>query len=403
MDGERTEHHGRGPARVIALMNQKGGVGKTTTTVNLAAAFAQLGQRTLVIDLDPQAHATLHLGVDPASLESSVYDVLHEPASISSHVHLTRENLAVLPAETDLAAVENELQSAEARNQRLSRAIGSIADQFDVVLLDCPPALGLLTLNALASAQEVLIPMQAHFLALQGVSKLLETVTLVRQSLNSDLSVMGVVLCMHENQTTLAQEVVADLEDFFAGAKDTSVAWANARVLQPPIRRNIKLAECPSFGQTIFEYAPDANGAQDYTALARSVLSLPADQKSTEPKPEQPKAAAAIETKPTDSVAPSRPEQPTNAPPATPTHSESQPPQEHTPERPHRHGSLHPRSDSSQPQVEPKPEPRPKPRPIEPSANVEAQAHDAQSQEASTPAPAPSYSPYGDPYPDFRV
>lgn len=408
MDGERTEHHGRGPARVIALMNQKGGVGKTTTTVNLAAAFAQLGQRTLVIDLDPQAHATLHLGVDPAALESSVYDVLHEPASIGSHVQQTRENLAVLPAETDLAAVENELQSAEARNQRLSRAIDSIADQFDVVLLDCPPALGLLTLNALASAQEVLIPMQAHFLALQGVSKLLETVTLVRQSLNSDLSVMGVVLCMHENQTTLAQEVVADLEDFFAGAKGTSVAWANAKVLQPPIRRNIKLAECPSFGQTIFEYAPDANGAQDYTALARNVLGLPANQKDTEPhtqtQPEQPKAAAAIENKPnepkpTDSVAPSRPEQPSYEAPGSPTQSESTPTQEHTPERPQRHGSLHPRAENHHPQAEPKPEPRP----IEPSANVEAQTDDAPSQEVSTPAPAPSYSPYGDPYPDFRV
>lgn len=400
-------------------MNQKGGVGKTTTTVNLAAAFAQLGQRTLVIDLDPQAHATLHLGVDPASLESSVYDVLHEPASIRAHLQQTRENLAVLPAETDLAAVENELQSAEARNQRLSRAIDSIADQFDVVLLDCPPALGLLTLNALASAQEVLIPMQAHFLALQGVSKLLETVTLVRQSLNSDLSVMGVVLCMHENQTTLAQEVVADLEDFFAGAKDTSVAWANAKVLQPPIRRNIKLAECPSFGQTIFEYAPDANGAQDYTALARSVLGLPADEKKpqtqTQPQPqpqpqpepaaEETRAAAAIETKPTEAPTPSRPEQPTNATPAAPTQSESPPAQEHTPERPHRHGSLHPRSESSQPQAEPKPEPRP----IEPSAKPETQvqaqtdSHIKESSTPATPAPAPTYSPYGDPYPDFRV
>jgi len=271
MTGDTTSK--KNQPRVIALMNQKGGVGKTTTTVNLAAALAKLGTRTLVIDLDPQAHATLHLGVDPGSLETSIYDVLLEPeAEMSGTIRQTRENLWVLPAETDLAAVENELQDAPDRNQRLAKAINSVRDRFDAVLLDCPPALGLLTLNALAAADEVLIPMQAHFLALQGVSKLLETVTLVRQSLNSDLRVLGVVLCMHENQTTLAQEVVADLEDFFAAAAGTKVAWAGASVLTPPIRRNIKLAECPSFGQTIFEYAPTAAGAKDYTNLAKTLL-----------------------------------------------------------------------------------------------------------------------------------
>ena len=296
------------PPRVIALMNQKGGVGKTTTTVNLAAALAKLGKRTLVIDLDPQAHATLHLGVDPSSLESSVYDVLLEPETeTAGALRQTRENLWVLPAETDLAAVENELKDAPDRNQRLTKAIASVADRFDTVLLDCPPALGLLTLNALASAGEVLIPMQAHFLALQGVSKLLETVTLVRQSLNSKLGVLGVVLCMHENQTTLAQEVVADLEDFFAAAKGTDVAWANAVVLTPPIRRNIKLAECPSFGQTIFEYAPNAAGAQDYTDLAGTVLGespkpaepAPVQQEQTTPQSEStPEPQAQVEHKP---------------------------------------------------------------------------------------------------------
>lgn len=296
------------PPRVIALMNQKGGVGKTTTTVNLAAALAKLGKRTLVIDLDPQAHATLHLGVDPSTLECSVYDVLLEPeAETAGALRQTRENLWVLPAETDLAAVENELKDAPDRNQRLTKAIASVADRFDTVLLDCPPALGLLTLNALASAGEVLIPMQAHFLALQGVSKLLETVTLVRQSLNSKLDVLGVVLCMHENQTTLAQEVVADLEDFFASAKGTDVAWANAVVLTPPIRRNIKLAECPSFGQTIFEYAPTAAGAQDYTDLAGTVLGespkqaepAPAQQEQATPQPEStPEPQAQVELKP---------------------------------------------------------------------------------------------------------
>jgi chromosome partitioning protein len=326
------------PLRVIALMNQKGGVGKTTTTVNLAAALAKLGKRTLVIDLDPQAHATLHLGVDPSTLESSVYDVLLEPeAEITSAMRQTRDNLWVLPAETDLAAVENELQDVADRNQRLSQAIAAVRDQFDAVLLDCPPALGLLTLNALAAADEVLIPMQAHFLALQGVSKLLETVSLVRKSLNSDLSVLGVVLCMHENQTTLAQEVVADLEDFFAGASGTDVAWSNANVLTPPIRRNIKLAECPSFGQTIFEYAPTAAGAKDYTNLAKTVLGENLEDARAKPKDTQP-ATAEPATKPT---------------------------------------------------LEPEPEPQTQlePKPVQ--------------QESAAPSNEDTNSPYGNPYPDF--
>jgi chromosome partitioning protein len=264
--------------RSIALMNQKGGVGKTTTTVSLAAAFARLGRRTLLIDLDPQAHATLHLGVDPTNLDGSVYDLLLDTAADpAAAVRGVRPALDLIPAETDLAAAENDLQAAPDRHHRLGRCLRSLADRYDIALLDCPPALGLLTLNALAAADEVLIPMQAHFLALQGMSKLLETVTLVRRSLNEQLTVAGVVLCMHENQTTLAQEVVADLRAFFDAAAGTDAPWAGARIFEPAIRRNIKLAECPSFGQTIFEYAPSAAGAEDYERLARDVLGLPAD------------------------------------------------------------------------------------------------------------------------------
>ena len=288
-----------GPPRVIALMNQKGGVGKTTTTVNLAAAFAKRGRRTLLIDLDPQAHATLHLGIDPGSIDQSVYDLLHEPEGQASTAAIqSRENLWLVPAETDLAAIENELQHVGDRNTRLKRAITAMRGRFDIIMLDCPPALGLLTLNALAAANSVLIPMQAHFLALQGVSKLLETVTLVRQSLNSDLRVAGVVLCMHEMQTTLAQEVVADLEGFFEAARGTDKAWAEASVLRPPIRRNIKLAECPSFGQTIFEYAPAAAGAIDYAQLAEAFLTP-----ETEPEP------PVVEVRPVNepSIAPNQP------------------------------------------------------------------------------------------------
>ncbi|MEL6797274.1 MAG: ParA family protein [Planctomycetota bacterium] len=275
--------------RSIALMNQKGGVGKTTTTVNLAAAAARLGKRTLLVDLDPQAHATLHLGADPAALDGSVYDLLLDPSYGQGHdpahpIISTREKLSLIPAETDLAAAETELQNAPERQHRLKRALDRLSDRFDLILLDCPPALGLLTLNGLAAASEVLIPMQAHFLALQGVSKLLETVQLVRGSLNSSITVAGVVLCMHDHQTTLSQEVVADLTEFFDTARGTDVPWNAAKIFDPPIRRNIKLAECPSFGQTIFEYAPEAAGAKDYDALARSVLGI--TEPTPMPKPE---------------------------------------------------------------------------------------------------------------------
>jgi chromosome partitioning protein len=261
------------PVRLIALMNQKGGVGKTTTTVNLAAALAQAGRSTLVVDLDPQAHATLHLGVDPQTIETSVYDVLmDEQADIASIIHQTRPNLALLPSQTDLAAVETELANTADRQHRLERALAKLGNRFEFILLDCPPSLGLLTLNGLACAREVLIPMQAHFLALHGVGKLLETVSLVSKAVNPKLKVTGVILCMHDASSTHTREVVADLDTFFEQAREQESPWRYSRVLRPPVRRNIKLAECPSFGQTIFEYAPAATGAEDYTKLAELLL-----------------------------------------------------------------------------------------------------------------------------------
>ncbi len=261
--------------RTIAFLNQKGGVGKTTTTVNLAAAIADAGRSVGVIDLDPQAHLTLHFGVEPAEGEASVYDVLTDPGTtFDEAIRPLSDHLWLLPAETDLAAAEVELAAAGDRTERLRRKyrVSKAAETTEFLLIDCPPSLGLLTLNALALAREVVVPMQAHFLALQGVSKLLQTVGLVCRQVNPDLRVSGVVLCMHETQTKLATEVVEDLEKFFASQREVDVPWRYCRVLKPAIRRNIKLAEAPSFGTSIFGYDAACAGAEDYRRLADGLI-----------------------------------------------------------------------------------------------------------------------------------
>jgi chromosome partitioning protein len=260
--------------RTVALLNQKGGVGKTTTTANLGHALAIAGKRVCLIDLDPQGHLTLHLGIDQDAVERTVYDLMVDPDCDVADcvIREARPNLDVMLAEVDLAAAENELASLAERRTILRDRFAPIAHRYDVVLIDCPPSLGLLTVNALTMADELFVPMQAHFLALQGVGRLLETVRLVCGSVNAELTVAGVILCMFERQTTLAKEILVDLEEFFDSYRGADVPWSECRVLQPPIRRNIKLAEAPSFGNTIFDYAPWCPGAIDYRRLAASLL-----------------------------------------------------------------------------------------------------------------------------------
>ena len=258
--------------RAIAIINQKGGVGKTTTAVNLSAALAQAGKRVCLIDLDPQAHASLHLGLETGGQEPSVYDVLTSDASLADVQREIEPGLFVAPSHIDLAAAELELAGVVGRELIVREKLAAIRGQFDYVLIDCPPSLGVLTLNALCAVDEVILPLQPHFLALHGMSKLLETIELVALRLNSRLRLSGVALCLFESGTRLAAEVSRDVEAFFASARGTNKPWSDVTLFRTPIRRNIRLAEAPSFGQSIFQYAADSNGAADYRELALELL-----------------------------------------------------------------------------------------------------------------------------------
>ncbi|HRK30570.1 MAG TPA: AAA family ATPase [Tepidisphaeraceae bacterium] len=260
--------------RIIALMNQKGGVGKTTTTVNLGAALAEAGQRVCLIDLDPQAHLTINYGVDPSPDICSIYNVLCDDAPLRDALRAIDDQISLVPSSIDLAAAEVELVTVLGREIILKERVEQANVDFDYILLDCPPSLGLLTINALAMADEVIIPMQPHFLALQGVAKLLETVKLVSKRMNPVLRISGIVLTMFDGQAKLSTEVVNELRSFIDAAEDKSLPWSNARIFDTKIRRNIKLAESPSFGKPIISYDSASNGAHDYRALAREVMGM---------------------------------------------------------------------------------------------------------------------------------
>ena len=258
--------------RIIALFNQKGGVGKTTTTVNLGAALALAGKRVVLIDLDPQANLSAHWGIDTHTVAKSTYEVLTGDLALADTLVEVAPNLRVAPASHDLAAAEQELVGLPDREGILRRHGKNI--EADFVLIDCPPSLGLLTLNALAYATEVFIPMQAHFLALQGMARLLETVAQVRQQLNPQLVVSGILFCQFESAARLSGEVSFEVEKFLEEARGQDVPWSKARSFETTIRRNIKLAEAPSFGKSILDYAPNSAGAADYSVLAEEVLKM---------------------------------------------------------------------------------------------------------------------------------
>jgi chromosome partitioning protein len=249
--------------RVIAIANQKGGVGKTTTAVNLSAALAEQGFRLLVVDLDPQGNATTGLGLNPRDVTSSIYDVVLNQAPLEDCIEPTSiKNLFVAPATIDLAGAEIELVPQISRELRLKKAIDAVRDQYDLILIDCPPSLGLLTVNGLAAADDVIVPIQCEYYALEGLGQLLRNVSLVQGNINPTLDVRGIILTMYDARTKLADQVVAEVREYFG-----------AKVYKTVVPRTVRLSEAPSFGQPIIVFDSTSRGAKAYRDLAKEVSS----------------------------------------------------------------------------------------------------------------------------------
>ena len=248
--------------RIIALANQKGGVGKTTTAINLSAALAENGQRVLLVDADPQANASSGLGVDIRDLQATIYECLVN--DINPHEAIVKtdvDNLHLIPSHIDLVGAEIEMLNLQEREQLLKRVLQQVRDEYDYILIDCSPSLGLITVNALTAADSVIIPVQCEFFALEGIAKLLNTIKIIKSQLNPNLSIMGFVLTMYDNRLRLSNQVLDEVKRHFGDLVFHSV-----------IARNVRLSEAPSHGQTILTYEPKSKGAVAYRALAKEVM-----------------------------------------------------------------------------------------------------------------------------------
>ncbi len=255
--------HVVGQTKVIAIINQKGGVGKSTTSINLGAALGEMGKQVLLIDLDPQGNSSSGLGIDKGAVQNCIYDVLLNDVPIEQAIIPdVYEGLDVVPATINLAGAEVELVSEMARENRLKDAVGTMRGRYDFVFIDCPPSLGLLTVNALVAADKLLIPIQCEFYALEGVTKLLDSMNRVKSRLNPSLDIYGVLMTMYDGRTTLSRQVVEEVRNYFGRI-----------VFETMIPRTVKLSEAPSYGQPITQYDPAGKGAQSYVDLAKEVIS----------------------------------------------------------------------------------------------------------------------------------